>query len=139
MSDTWTRERLQEALGDCPFIAFMRLEVESLDPEAASVALRMPLRPEMERAAGSGQFHGGPVASLIDTAGDYAVALRVGGGVPTANFRVDFLRPCTGEYLVAKAVARKVGRTLALADVDVLDSEGRLCATGRGSYVSIVG
>ena len=76
----------------------------------------------------------GAVHSACFTAGDFAVAAMVGGGVPTINFRVDYLRPSTGQYLIARATARKVGRMIGVADVDVFDDQGRLTAIGRGSY-----
>ena len=139
VQENWTRERLQAELDACPAIAFMRISVESIDVDAARVVLRLPMRDELERAKGSRQFHGGPIASLIDTAGDYAVALVVGGGVPTINFRVDYLRPAAGDFLLAKAEVRRAGRTIAVADVAVEDAEGRLCAAGRGSYLAAVG
>ena len=62
--------------------------------------MRMPMRPELERGPGSGQFHGGPIAAFIDTVGDYVLAMLLGGGVPTINFRVDFLRPAVSAALV---------------------------------------
>ena len=92
------------------------------------------MRPEFERGAGSGQFHGGPIAALIDTVGDFAVALVVKGGVPTINFRVDYLRPSSGDFLVASASVRRVGRTIGVVDVDVFDDKERLTAVGRGCY-----
>jgi len=139
MSGTWTLERLQADLDGSPAIAFHQMKVVSLDEESGVLVLEMPLRAELERATGSGQFHGGPVATLIDTAADFAVALKVGGGVPTINFRVDYLRPCTGPALTATATVRRAGRTMATADVDITDTEGRLCAVGRGTYLSKVG
>ncbi len=139
MSADWTIERLQKELSLCPAIVFHGIEATSLDAAKRRVVLKMPLRPELERAPGSGQFHGGPVASLIDTAGDYAVALAVGGGVPTINFRVDYLKPCVGPYLEATAEVRRAGRTVAVADVDVTNADGILCAVGRGNYLSAIG
>ena len=54
-------------------------------PAASTVVLEATLRPELERRGASAQWHGGPLAALIDSAGDYAVALNVGGAVPTIN------------------------------------------------------
>ncbi|MEM8985193.1 MAG: PaaI family thioesterase [Pseudomonadota bacterium] len=139
MTKDYTKQSLQEELDGCPAIAFLGLRVDDMDIDGKRVSLRMPLRPELERAAGTEQFHGGPIASLIDTAGDYAVALAVGGGVPTINFRVDYLRPSIGAYLVATATARRVGRTVAVVDIDVTDANGKLCALGRGTYSPAVG
>lgn len=124
-----------QAIADAsPFIAHCGMTVTAVDAQAGVVEMRMPLLPHLMRAASVRQFHGGPIASLIDTAGDFAVALAVGGGVPTINFRVDYLRPSGGEYLVARATARRVGRSVGVADVDVHDDQGRLTAIGRGTY-----
>lgn len=131
-----TREVLQEWADGSPFIRACRMEIVSADPEQGVVEMRMPLQEMLQRAPGHAQFHGGPVASLIDTAGDFAVAMMVSGTVPTINFRVDYVRPSSGAYLVARATARRVGRTVSVADVDVFDEQGRLTAIGRGTYGS---
>ncbi|WP_419937589.1 PaaI family thioesterase [Candidatus Palauibacter sp.] len=102
-----------------------------------TVVLRMTMRPDLTRDGTI--YHGGPVASLIDIAGDMVVAARAGGGVPTISLRVDYLRPCTGSWLRATARLRRFGRTISVSDVDVHDDRGRLCAVGRGTYSSIVG
>lgn len=131
---------VQDMLDASPFIAFLGLKVTEVDAEAGAVTMTMPIRPELERGGPmTGQFHGGPVASFIDTAGDFAVAVAVGGGVPTMNFRVDYLRPSSGQMLTACATARRVGRTVAVVDVDVFDDQNRLTAIGRGTYSSKVG
>src|SRR5207253_352967 len=79
---------------------------------AGRLVLAMELRPELERRQGSGQWHGGPLAGLIDTAGDFAVALGLGAVVPTINFRVDYLRPAMTPRLTATATVRRAGRTV---------------------------
>lgn len=133
-----TAAELQAAFLRSPFIAFLGLEQIALADDGA-VTARLPLRPELERRAGTGQWHGGPIASLIDIVGDLAVAAAVGGGVPTINLRTDFLKPAIGPILVARGIARRVGRTIAVADVDVTDAKGSLVAIGRGTYSTQVG
>ena len=130
---------IQSMLDDSPYIAFMNLEVTGVDPDGPAITIRMPMRPEFERRAGTGQYHGGAIAALIDIAGDYSVVLQSGGGVPTINFRVDYLRPATNTALTATATARRIGRTVAVVDIDVHDDSGRLCAVGRGTYSPNVG
>ena len=136
---TITVEQLQSWADDSPFISFCQMTVESVDAERGVVEMKMPLIDALARGGAQPMFHGGPVASLIDTAGDFAVAAVVGGGVPTMNFRVDYLRPSSGSYLLARATARRVGRTVGVADVDVFDYQGRLTAIGRGCYSAVVG
>ncbi|MEO1406836.1 MAG: PaaI family thioesterase [Pseudomonadota bacterium] len=139
MSEKWNTDRLNAELDACPAIHFHGIKAVNVDQDELEVKLEMPLKPELERAPGTGQFHGGPVATLIDTAGDYAVAIAVGGGVPTINFRVDYLKPCTGPTLTAMAKVRRAGRTVSVADVNITNEAGALCAIGRGTYLSAVG
>lgn len=134
MTPEFTPETLDAWMKSSPFISFMALELISAEAAEGRLTMKMPMRPEFERGAGSGQFHGGPIAALIDTVGDFAVAFVVKGGVPTINFRVDYLRPSTGAFLVASASVRRVGRMIGVVDVDVFDDTDRLTAVGRGCY-----
>ena len=129
-----TSERIQAMLDGSPFIRFFGMQVAALDPAAGTIVLAMELRPELERREGTGQWHGGALAGLIDTAGDFALALGLGAPVPTINFRVDYLRPATTRHLTATATVRRAGRTVAVVDIDVEDAGGRLVAVGRGCY-----
>jgi uncharacterized protein (TIGR00369 family) len=131
-----TAERIQAMLDGSPFIRFCRMQVAAIDPGAGKLVLAMELRPEFERREGTGQWHGGALAGLIDTAGDFAVALGLGAVVPTINFRVDYLRPAMTARLTATATVRRAGRSVAVVDIDVEDGEGRLVAVGRGCYAT---
>ena len=130
--------KLQQALDESPAIVNMGLTVQLLDQNTGCVVIRMPFAAHAERVAGMGQYHGGPIALLIDVAGDAAIAIHLEGWVPTINLRVDYLRPCTGAYLDATATLRRRGRSIGVVDIDVHDEEGRLCAIGRGTYSTIV-
>jgi len=139
MTEPLTKDQVQTLLDDSPYIGFMNLEVVSMDLDKDEIVIKMPMRPEFERRAGTGQYHGGAIAALIDIAGDYALVMKVGGGVPTINFRVDFLRPGTNTSLTATATTRRLGRSVAVVDIDVHDDQGKLCAVGRGTYSPNVG
>ena len=139
MAEPLTLERLQRYLDNSPFIAFMRMRAKAVEPEKETVVLEMPMRPEFERGKGTGQYHGGVIATFIDVAGDFAVALVVGGPVPTINLRVDYLRPATQTSLTATARVRRAGRTVGVVDIDVHDDSGKLVAVGRGTYSAIPG
>lgn len=129
-------ERLQEMLARSPFIAFLNLEVISVDPDREEIVVRAPLRPEFERGPGSGQWHGGPIASIIDTVGDYALVMSLGRPLPTINFRVDYLRPAINTALVATARVRRNGRSVGVVDVDIANEAGSLLAVGRATYAT---
>ena len=139
MTEQLNKDQVQTLLDDSPYIGLMNLEVVSMDLDKDEIVIKMPMRPEFERRAGTGQYHGGAIAALIDIAGDYALVMKVGGGVPTINFRVDFLRPGTNTSLTATATTRRLGRSVAVVDIDVHDDQGKLCAVGRGTYSPNVG
>lgn len=103
--------------------------------EQGLVEVRLPFRDELLREDGSDWLHGGVVGALVDIAGDYAVASHFGCGVPTVDLRIDYLRPSRKGDLTAIGRTIRVGRTLAMADVEVRDSTGEIVATGRGVYV----
>jgi uncharacterized protein (TIGR00369 family) len=133
------RDEIQAMLDRSPFIKFCNMRVTEVDAERERIAVVMPMRPELERGVGTGQYHGGPIASLIDVAGDFALVLKTRGAVPTINFRVGYLRPATNTTLTATAWVRRAGRTVGVVDVDVHDDAGKLVAVGRGCYSMNVG
>jgi uncharacterized protein (TIGR00369 family) len=115
-----------------PFHRLIGLEL--VQAEAGTVELRLPWRDALGRADGSDWYHGGVLSALIDIAGDYAIATKVGRGVPTIDLRVDYLRPARRGELRALARALKVGRTVGVADVELRDATGALVAIGRCAY-----
>ena len=134
MSTPLSVAELQEKLQVSPFIRSLGLIVVSADPERQEIVMRIPMRPEFERIAGSGQWHGGPIAAIIDTVGDYALVMSLGKPLPTINFRVDYLRPAVNTELTATARVRRAGRSVGVVDVDLTDTSGNLVAIGRATY-----
>ena len=134
MSTPLSVAELQEKLQVSPFIRSLGLIVVSADPERQEIVMRIPMRPEFERIAGSGQWHGGPIAAIIDTVGDYALVMTLGKPLPTINFRVDYLRPAVNTELTATARVRRAGRSVGVVDVDIADTSGNLVAIGRATY-----
>jgi uncharacterized protein (TIGR00369 family) len=132
-----TVAEIQQMLDVSPFNLFLGLTVVTADASRQEVTMRSPMRPEFERRPGSKQWHGGVIASIIDTAGDFAVGMMVGRGLPTVNFRVDYLRPAVDTALVAVSRVRRAGKSVGIADVDVFDEKGALLAIGRGTYSTL--
>jgi uncharacterized protein (TIGR00369 family) len=134
-----TKEQLEQGLARSSFIAFMGLEVLDADPTRQEVSMRMAMRPEFERGPGSKQWHGGPIAALIDTVGDYALVMMLRRPLPTINFRVDYLRPAIDTALFATARVRRAGKSVGVVDVDVYDDKRNLVAIGRATYSTLPG
>ena len=133
-SERLSVEQVQAIFAASPFLGFLQLRAVALDHDAGTLTVTMPMRPELERRSGTAQFHGGPIAAFIDIVGDFAVGMTVGGGVPTINLRIDYLKPAVGTLLTGTARVRRTGRTVALVDVDVHDEKQSLIAVGRGTY-----
>jgi uncharacterized protein (TIGR00369 family) len=139
MSKGLSIEQIQDILNSSPMIRFFGVTVSAADAEKGTVTMTMPVRAELERLAGTGQYHGGAIAAFIDIVGDFALAVTLGGPVPTINLRVDYLRPASGGALRGAAATRRLGRTVGVVDIDVFDSQDRLVAVGRGTYGAQVG
>jgi uncharacterized protein (TIGR00369 family) len=129
-----TIAELQGFLDRSPFIAFLGLKVIEADPSREQVTMTCAMRPEFERGAGTGQWHGGPLAAIIDTVGDYALVMALRRGLPTINFRVDYLRPAVNTGLVITARVRRAGKSVGVVDVEVCDDRKALIAVGRAAY-----
>ncbi|TMJ82261.1 MAG: PaaI family thioesterase [Alphaproteobacteria bacterium] len=134
MTTPLDQDQIEAMLKQSPFISFLGLTVTALDADKQEIIMRSPMRPEFEREPGTKQWHGGPIASIIDTVADYALVMFIGRGLPTINFRVDFFRPAIDTGLICTGRVRRLGRTVGVADVEVHDEKGALIAIGRGSY-----
>ena len=134
MTTPLDQSQIEAMLKQSPFISFLGLTVTALDADKQEIVMRSPMRPEFEREPGTKQWHGGPIASIIDTVADYALVMFIGRGLPTINFRVDFFRPAIDTGLICTGRVRRLGRTVGVADVGVHDEKGALIAIGRGSY-----
>lgn len=130
---------LQAWVDEAPYHQLVPLVVEAVDPDVGRVVMRLPFTASITRQAGGDQVHGGPIASVIDSAGTFAVAAMVGHGVPTMNLRIDYVRPAMQTDLVATATVRRAGRTIAVCDIDLHDDQGRLVAIGRGTWGTAAG
>jgi uncharacterized protein (TIGR00369 family) len=132
-----TDAELQKMLDNSPFISFLGLKVTEADPTKERVTMRCEMRPEFERGKGSGQWHGGPLAAIIDTVGDYALIMALRRPLPTINFRVDYLRPAIKTSLITTATVRRNGKSVGVVDVDVFNEQKALLAIGRATYSTL--
>ena len=130
-------DELQKMLDYSPFIAFLGLKVTEADAAKERLTMRCEMRPEFERGKGTGQWHGGPIAAIIDTVGDYALIMALRRGLPTINFRVDYLRPAIKTALITTATVRRSGRSVGVVDVDVFNEQNALVAVGRATYSTL--
>ncbi|MEM9316015.1 MAG: PaaI family thioesterase [Pseudomonadota bacterium] len=128
-------EDLQAAIALSPFTELLGLRIEAFDAHNAELLVRMPYRKDLARIAGEPTFHGGAIAAMVDTSASFLVAALAETAAPTANFRTDFLKPASGNSLLARAHCRRKGKRIAFVDVDVYDENSTVCAIGRGTFL----
>lgn len=120
-----------------PFSTLMGARLCALIPGEAE--LRLALRPQLQQQAGFA--HGAVLGYLVDNASAFAGGSVLGPSVVTAEYKINFLRPATGDELVAKASVVHAGRSQAVVRCDVyaLDGSGaeRLCAAGMATIARV--
>ncbi len=102
---------------------------------AAEISLEVDAR-HMNR---SGRLHGGVLATVIDAAcgfaGCYQAPPGQGRRALTLSLTTQYLRPVAdGTRLTATATRSGGGRTIFFSSCEVRDAEGRLVATGSGTF-----
>jgi uncharacterized protein (TIGR00369 family) len=137
MTEPDAMARLRAEMERPPYHAVLRPQPVSADPQAGTVTIRLPYREEFRRAPDAPGYHGGVIAALIDIAGHAAVAVTVGRMVPTIDLRIDFLRAPAGGDLMARGKLLRAGRSIARADVEILDDTNNVVAVGRGTYSTL--
>lgn len=128
-------DELAVMVRDCPFHAWLGVELDAVTTD--EVVIRMPWREEFVSNPRIRYTHGGILAALIDLAADYAIAAKLGRGVPTVDMRVDFHKAAMPGPLKARASVVKLGGTLATAEARIFDDAGALIASGRGAYLTL--
>ncbi|MFO0997922.1 MAG: PaaI family thioesterase [Alphaproteobacteria bacterium] len=126
---------LDALIQDSPYHRWLGVRLKSLAPHEIEIA--MPWREEFVSEPKIRYTHGGILATLIDLAADYAIAAKLGRGVPTVDLRIDYHKAALPGDLVARASIIKLGSTLATAEARIFDAAGALLASGRGVYLTL--
>ena len=132
MPNDLTRDDVQALITRAPFHQWLGLTVTALHDDG--IELTAKWREEWVVNAERGYAHGGVLAALIDLAADWAMVKQTGRGVPTIDLRVDYHRPALRGDLVARGKVIRSGSQFATAEAQVLDADGKLLASGRGTY-----
>lgn len=125
-------EQARFALESQPFSRLLQAEVLEYSPEA--VELRLPISAEVKQQHGF--VHGGVVSYLADNALTFAGGAALGPNVVTSEYKINYLRPAMGDYLVARAAVVYKGKTQAVCRCDlyaVSDASEKLCAVAQGT------
>jgi uncharacterized protein (TIGR00369 family) len=99
-----------------------------------TIILEAPWREEFVVNPEGGYTHGGILATLIDLCADWAIATKLGRPFPTVDMRVDYHRPALKGTLRVKGKIIRTGSVFTTAEAMVEDADGKLLASGRGTY-----
>lgn len=129
-----TKEDVEARLLRGPFHQWLGLKVVELGD--GEIEIKATWRPEWVVNTERGYVHGGILATLVDLTADWALVSKTGRGVPTVDLRVDYHRAAMQGDLVCRGKVVKFGGQLSVAEAQILDTEGRLLASGRGVYMT---
>ncbi len=131
----YTMESLEQRLAVGPFNRWLGFKVLKMDD--SGLELKATWREDWVVGLERGYTHGGILASIIDVAADYAIAVRLGRPVPTIDLRVDYHKAAMPGDLIAKAKVVRMGGQYSTAEAYVYDTDGALVASGRGTYFTM--
>lgn len=125
---------MRSLMPSTPYMGRLGLVVERWEPEA--VRLRIPFDPELTNDGSV--YHGGAVASLVDSAGAAAVwaghDFDKGQRAATISISVNYTGAARESDLIAEAVCVRRGRELSFSEIRVCDESDRLVAQGSLVY-----
>ena len=129
------RQRAADALHELPFAQMMGMRLVGLRPGEADIEIEM--RDELRQP--HGVLHGGVTATLIDTAMAFAVITRLAPDekASTIDLTVHYLRPHTEGTFTCTAKIVRGGRRIFTVSADVVNSDGKLIATGISTYTKL--
>ena len=100
--------------------------------------MRFPLRPELIGNVLSGHWHGGVIATALDSAGGMAAASLLkskSDKLATLDIRVDYLKPNKGKTLLVTGEVIRSGKSSIVTNLQAFNEEtAELIADGRAVF-----
>jgi len=124
------RRAFVELFQSAPIIKTFGMSLRYDAHERAIVEL--PYNPSFDHALGS--IHGGVIAMMLDTAGWFTVAPYYDSWIATVEFQVRLLEPASRQALRATGKLIRIGKRLAVAEMEVHSADERLIARGSGTF-----
>lgn len=128
------RRGVADLMPKTPFIGLLGLVVESFEPDA--VTMRLPFRPELTNDGSI--YHGGVVASAMDTTGALAAwsnhDFDRGVRASTVSMTVQYVGTAKTSDLICHARTVKRGRELIFTEIDATDADGKVVAHAVQTY-----
>lgn len=128
------REAIRDLMPATPFLSGLGVVFERYEPD--DVTLRLPFRPDLTNDGT--YYHGGVVASVVDTAGAAAAwsnhDFEKGTGASTVALSIQYVGACKQSDLVCHARAVRRGKELTFTEITATDADGRVVAHALQTY-----
>jgi uncharacterized protein (TIGR00369 family) len=128
------RRAIPEVMPQAPFMSWLGLRFERYDHD--EVTLRLPFREELTNDGT--YYHGGVVASMLDTAGAAAAwsnhDFDKGARASTVSMSVQYVGACKCSDLVCHARTVKRGKDLVFTEITATDADGKVVAHAVQTY-----
>jgi uncharacterized protein (TIGR00369 family) len=125
-------EKAQAAITRAPYHQWLGLKVTALHDDG--IELTATWREEWVVNPERRYTHGGILAALVDLAADWAMFKKLGRAVPTIDLRVDYHAAAMPGDITAKGKVVRQGGQFSCAEAFLYDKDGKLLASGRGTY-----
>jgi uncharacterized protein (TIGR00369 family) len=132
MSEDMTVDKAQELITRAPYHQWLGLKVIAVHDDGIEV--RATWREEWVVNPERRYTHGGVLAALVDLGADWAMVKKTGRGVPTIDMRVDYHAAAMPGDLTVRGRIVRMGGQFSTAEAHIFDAQGKLVASGRGTY-----
>ena len=128
------RNAIKDMMPKTPFIGWLGIVFDRYEPD--DVTLRLPFRDDLTN---DGTFyHGGVVASVIDTAGAAAAwsnhDFTKGARASTVSMSLQYVGACKKSDLVCHARTVRRGKELTFTEITATDADGNVVAHAVQTY-----
>lgn len=126
----------KEVLASQPFSELVGAELTAFSP--GYVELTIQITPQLKQQHGF--VHGGLISYAADNALTFVGGSVLGPAVVTSEYKINYLRPATGNELIAKATVVYSSKTQAVCRCDlyvVREGKENLCAVSQGTIARI--
>jgi len=128
------RQSIAKMMPKTPFIGGLGIVFDRYEPD--DVTLRLPFREDLTNDGT--YYHGGVVASVIDTAGAAAAwsnhDFTKGSRASTVSMSVQYVGACKRSDLLCHARAIKRGKELTFTEITATDADGAVVAHAVQTY-----
>jgi uncharacterized protein (TIGR00369 family) len=128
------RKAVAEMMPTTPYLSGLGIRFERYEPDEATI--RLPFRADLTNDGT--HYHGGVIASVIDTAGAAAAwsnhDFDKGVRASTVAMSIQYVGACKRSDLLCHARAVKRGRELTFCEITATDADGAIVAHGVQTY-----